>query len=58
MDFGVRGAEPSTCAPVSIITKNKSDLVRFRPVREMSHKTTSLFFLSRYHFWQKCFSSL
>lgn len=50
MDFGVRGAEPSTCAPVSIITKNKSDLVRFRPVREMSHKTTSLFFLSRYHF--------
>jgi len=39
MEFDVRGA------PVSIITKNKLCLVRFRPVREMSHKTTSLLYL-------------
>lgn len=45
MDFDVRGAEPFSCAPVSIITKNKLYLVRFLPVREMSHKTTPLLYL-------------
>lgn len=45
MDFGVRDAGPFTCAPLSIITKNKLVLVRFCLVREMSHKTTSLLYL-------------